>query len=236
MKHNKKTFQVWSENIEIGRSCPEPVSAKEVVPKWYKDLSRYSVGDKINVNESGAANMSVKACMPFLDTLTSGYIIKLHCDILVEWADEDNFTMKWTSDIPPLTPRGKSVADSIPTAEGYTSFSQAWEIKYPFKTPRGYSVLIAQPFNRLDLPTLATSGIVDADFGIGSGGVPFALKKGFSGIIEAGTPILQMFPFKRESWKKERINFSDSLGWGSRPRNKITGWYKNEIWQRKTYE
>ena len=236
MKTNKKIFQVWSQNLEVGNSCPEPVPAKELIPKWYKDLSRYSVGDKISINESGAANMSVKACMPFLDTLTSGYIIKLHCDILVEWKNDDNFTMKWTSDIPPLTPRGTSIGESIPTAEGYTPFLQAWEIRYPFKTPKGYSVLITQPFNRLDLPTLATSGIVDADNGIGAGGVPFALKKGFSGIIEAGTPILQMLPFKREDWKKERIEDPKLSNLVFSPRNKITGWYKNELWQRKTYE
>ena len=236
MKSNKKIFEVWSENAQIANNCPEPVPAKELIPKWYKDLSRYSVGDKINISEDGAANMSVKACMPFLDTLTSGYIIKLHCDILVEWTSEDNFTMKWTSDIPPLTPRGKSIAESIPTAEGYTPFLQAWEIRYPFRAPKGYSVLVTQPFNRLDLPTLATSGIVDADRGIGTGGVPFALKKGFSGIIEAGTPILQMLPFKREDWKKERVEDPKLTQLGFSPRNKITGWYKNELWQRKSYE
>jgi hypothetical protein len=236
MKLNKKKFEVWSESSYISNLCPEPVPAKEVIPKWYKDLSRYSVGNKLSIDGSGGANMGVKACMPFLDSLTSGYIIKLHCDILVEWQDEDNFTMKWTSDIPPLTPRGKAIAESIPTTEGYTPFLQAWEIKYCFKAPKGYSVLITQPFNRLDLPTLATSGIVDADSGIGTGGVPFALKKGFSGIIEAGTPILQMMPFKREDWKKELIDPEQTEGWSARPRNKITGWYKSELWQRKTYE
>ena len=180
--------------------------------------------------------MSVKSCMPFLDSLTSGFIIKLHCDILVEWEDEDNFTMKWTSDMPPLSARGQSIADSVPTANGYTPFSQAWEIKYSFQTPKGYSVLVSHPFNRLDLPFISTSGIVDADKGIGSGGIPFAVKKGFSGIIEAGTPILQLLPFKREDWKKELIDLSQTQGWSGRPRNKITGWYKNELWQRKSYE
>jgi hypothetical protein len=236
MKSNKKIFEVWSENSYVSNLCPEPVSAKEVIPKWYKDLSRYSVGDKLSIDSSGGANMGVKACMPFLDSLTSGYIIKLHCDILVEWQDDDNFTMKWTSDMPPLTSRGEAIGKSIPTTEGYTPFLQAWEIKYCFKVPKGYSVLVTQPFNRLDLPTLATSGIVDADNGIGTGGVPFALKKGFSGIIEAGTPILQMLPFKREDWKKELLDVPPSDGWSARPRNKITGWYKNELWKRKTYE
>jgi hypothetical protein len=236
MRIKKKTFEVWAETPEISNLFPEPVPAKEVIPKWYKDLSRYSVGNKLVIADNGGANMSVKTCMPFLDSLTSGYIIKLHCDILVEWTDDNNFTMKWTSDIPPLTSRGKSIAESVPTAQGYSTFSQAWEIKYCFKAPKGYSVLVTHPLNRLDLPFIATSGIVDADNGIGTGGVPFALKKGFSGIIEAGTPILQMIPFKREDWKKELVPAMETAGWSARPRNKITGWYKNEIWKRKVYE
>jgi len=34
--------------------------------------------------------------------------------------------------------------------------------------------------------------------------VPFAIKKGFSGIIEAGTPILQMLPFKKRRLEKRK--------------------------------
>jgi hypothetical protein len=236
MKLNKKHMQFWAETSGVKNLCPEPVPAKELVPKWYKDLSRYSGANKLMITDTGAANMSVKSCMPFLDTLTSGYIIKLHCDILVEWQDDDNFTMQWTSDMPPLTARSKSVADSVPTANGYTPFSQAWEIKYCFQAPKGYSVLVSHPFNRLDLPFISTSGIVDADKGIGSGGVPFAIKKGYSGIIEAGTPILQLLPFKRDNWQKQMVDASNTVGWSERPRNKITGWYKNELWQRKSYE
>jgi hypothetical protein len=236
MKLKKQTIKFWAESSNVSNLCPVPVPSKEVVPKWYKDLSRYSEGNKLNIDKSGGANMSVKACMPFLDSLTSGYMIKLHCDILVEWQDEDTFTMKWTSEMPPLTPRGKSIAESVPTANGYTPFLQAWEIKYCFKAPKGYSLFVTHPLNRLDLPFISTSGVVDADKGIGSGGVPFALKKGFSGIIEAGTPILQLVPFKREDWKKELIDSSETQGWSARPRNKITGWYKNELWQRKSYE
>ena len=30
---------------------------------------------------------------------------------------------------------------------------------------------------------------------------PFLLKKNFEGLIKQGTPIIQVIPFKRESWK-----------------------------------
>lgn len=236
IKLNKKTFNFWAPNKAISSLCPEPVPAKDVIPKWYKNLSRYSEGTKLSIDNYGSSNMSVKACMPFLDSLTSGYIIKLHCDILVDWQDDDSFTMKWTSDLPPLTPRSQPVAEAVPTANGYTSFLQAWEIKYYFQAPKGYSVFVTHPLNRLDLPFISTSGIVDADRGIGSGGVPFALKKGFSGVIEAGTPILQLIPFKREDWKKRIISPDSGYEWNAISRNKITGWYKNELWQKKRFE
>ena len=154
MKLNKKHIKFWAEDSIVTNLCPPPVPAKEIIPKWYKDLSRYTSGNKLHISDTGSANMGVKACMPFLDTLTSGYIIKLHCDILVEWQEDDNFTMKWTSDIPPLTPRSTSIAESVPTASGYTPFLQAWEIKHCFKVPKGYSVLVSHPLNRLDLQGL----------------------------------------------------------------------------------
>ena len=37
MKLNKKAFQVWGETSSILNLCPEPVPAKELIPKWYKD-------------------------------------------------------------------------------------------------------------------------------------------------------------------------------------------------------
>ena len=35
--------------------------------------------------------------------------------------------------------------------------------------------------------------------------IPQQIEEGFEGIIEEGTPILQIIPFKRESWKAEYL-------------------------------
>lgn len=236
-KFGPKEIKFWAINEGIASLCPAPVPAKKEIPKWYRDASRY-IGpeDKLVVGENGSVNSGVKTCMSFLDGITSGYIVKLHCDVMVEQNQNgDGFSMKWSSVVHPLTSRSLAIAEQLPTVPGFGQFLQAWEFKYGFTLPKGYTMLVTQPFNRYDLPTFATTGFVDADTTVGPGGVPFAVADGFEGIIPAGTPILQIIPMKRENWK---MNVTDSPYpemWNSSPRNRLTGWYKNEIWKKKDF-
>jgi hypothetical protein len=57
-------------------------------------------------------------------------------------------------------------------------------------------------------------------------------------MIPMGTPIAQILPFKREDWKsvedktlekEARLNYLKSS-------SVFRGWYKNNIWKKKTYE
>ena len=64
------------------------------------------------------------------------------------------------------------------------------------------------------------------------------LKTGFSGIIERGTPMLQIIPFKRESWKSvedESILKQGRIA-NNLAINTIQHWYKKNAWFKKTYE
>jgi len=89
-----------------------------------------------------------------------------------------------------------------------------------------------------NLPFITTTGIMDTDkWGIW-GNQPFALQSGWEGVIPAGTPIIQVFPFKRDDWK-HRID--DSLTkWGNneniRRTSKLQGYYKNNAWQKKSFK
>lgn len=231
----EKPIEFWAMNKHVAGIVDPPTPAKDEIPQWYKSLSRF-VGPegKMVIGENGQANVGLKTCASFLDSLTSGYMINLHCDIYVEDVG-DGKVMTWSSSEHPLTGRGKDLADQLPKVPGYGSFTQAWEIKYGFRVPKGYSVFITQPFNRFDLPTLATSGVVDADTNIGPGGIPFAVREDFSGIIKAGTPILQLFPFKRDDWKHIIIDQPYEESYNARPRNKLWGWYKETVWKKKSY-
>ena len=230
---DKKEIEFWAIDSDAKdiAECPEPASKS--VPQWYKDLGRFMGSDKLVV-ENGKSNTGLKTCAPFLDAMIGGYIVKLHCDILVEIIN-DEIVCNWTSAISPMSNRGPLYAQQLPKVNGYGYFSQAWEMKYAFRVPKGYSVLVTQPINRFDSPIYVTSGVIDADTTLGPGGIPFAFKEGFEGIIPRGTPIAQLFPFKRDDWEGKEIEAPISNFFMMNARNKFYGWYKENVWKKKSY-
>jgi len=87
------------------------------------------------------------------------------------------------------------------------------------------------------LPFITHNAIIDTDGWPITGPVPFVIKKGFSGLIPAGTPIYQMLFIKRDNWNSEqgeydklynkKIEFS--------VRKFLKDGYKKQIWSRKEY-
>jgi hypothetical protein len=229
-----KEIEFWLKYDYLKEIVDFPVPASTMIPKWYKDVPRFVNSDKPMISDEGAVNTGVKTCAPFLDALTFGYIVKLHCDVMVEEINGEN-RITWASKQSPLSGRPKSAADQLPKVPGYGPFTQAWELQTGFKTPKGYSVLITQPFNRQDLNTFITTGIIDCDDYLGPGGIPFAIREGFTGIIKEGTPIAQMIPFKRDSWKSTVVDNKFPFG-DQRGRKKIMGWYKENIWKKKEFK
>lgn len=231
----RKTVNFWTHEKEVEFSVPIPSPAKKEVPQWYKSLPRFFEGSKQEINDRGSDNLGVKACIPFYDAMTAGYVIKLHCDIYVSLDQYGKQVIQWKSTSKPLTARPETAANQVPQIDGFTSFMFAWEILYHYILPRGYSAIVTQPMNRYDLPFITTSAIVDGDRGIGPGAVAFALNEKFTGIIKAGTPIIQVIPFKRKSWKTKLIGKQHKRAINFTPYNE-EGWYKKHLWKRKSYE
>jgi hypothetical protein len=72
---------------------------------------------------------------------------------------------------------------------------------WSIKTEPGYSTLFVPPFHRESIFTILP-GVVDTDQYSAAVNFPFVLNDwGFEGMIPAGTPMAQVIPFKRESWK-----------------------------------
>jgi hypothetical protein len=214
-------------------NLPKP-SAK-YIPDWYKK-TKVNIEDVSTKIQSGK---TFKHCVPFLDAISSGYIYELYADLEVEkTAGFPN--LLWRSpeyDMISNKQDGSSGMMDIPN--GYSSKLYSFNHQLYIKTPPGYSVLITQPFNRTDLPFYALSGIVDTDKSpMFPGGYPIFLKDNFEGIIEKGTPILQIIPFKRERWKSE--NSISLLKEGGKTyrmsQSVIEFWYKKNAWFRKSYE
>jgi hypothetical protein len=239
-KSKKIIFYPKSEKVKQTIPCPQIVSA----PKWFKEIPIYEKNINLNLDnklivENGQANYTAKACMPFLDSLTTGYSFNLWCDIQVRINTDGSPRITWANtddDLSPVIGRLEPKGFSVPN--GFNSLIFSWISAWGIKTPRGYSCILTHPFNRTDLPFLTTTGIMDTDrWGIW-GNQPFHLQKDFEGVIEAGTPIIHVYPFKRDNWKFE-IN-DDLTEWANyeniRRTSKFRGYYKNKYWNKKSFK
>lgn len=66
---------------------------------------------------------------------------------------------------------------------------------------------------------------------------PFFIKDGWAGIIEAGTPLAQLIPVKRDSWvsKKVCLEEDEVTKRNQNYRKNIIRSYKKLFWNKKTY-
>jgi len=185
-----KKIKFISEKPEY--NIEHPVPASRLVPEWYRKMP----GEKDRIE-------TVKKCIPFLDALTSGYAITLPVDVY--YNDEAkkfmyNSPFKIESDHVP------SQTEDVEIDDSYDTIPHKWLNNWKIETPKGYSCLFIHPLDRMDLPFYSFSGIVDTDRHPVIINFPFVIKKGFNGVIPKGTPIIQIIPFKRESWESKVID------------------------------
>lgn len=220
-----------------------PLPAKKVIPDWYKkaESSYMQQGEKVP---------GLKACIPFLDTMTSGYVLRLPVNVYInEEKNESNLAnifnntenslqIRW--DGPDsmgnfIMERSKDSGATMPRPAGHYPnhlvFNDFWSIK----TPKGWSILMTQPLNRHDLPFTIPSGIIDSDKFYSPGNLPFFVKRGFSGMVPEGTPIAQIIPIKRASWKMLFDEGMADLETKQSVELKKSS-YKKKFWQRKSYD
>jgi hypothetical protein len=212
----------------------QPLPAKKFLPQWYKD-SELTITD-----ENGEEHAGLKKCVPFLDSMLSGYMLVTPMDIFVSKKEDGSLDIRWNSpDIFQdfITERTNDLGEKMPRPTGHYENHLAFRGVWGFRTPRKWSVLVVQPLNRHDLPFTITSGIMDADRYSTSGNIPFFIKKDFVGMIPAGTPFAQLIPVKRASWgsiKNDKgLQFLEDLQ-GAMVR-KLNKSYKRFFWEKKEY-
>lgn len=213
----------------------EPKPAIECVPDWYKEMSEYHFG---RIGEP-----TMKSHLPFADTFSMGYIQETWSDIFIESNNDDLKIMHTPSNGTPgaittINMSPPASKDLIKMSEEYHSLETIWIAPWMPQTPLGYSTLITHPLNRNDLPFTTLTFVIDSDKYWADRRIPFFIKKGFEGIIPKGTPMYQMIPFKRDSWKKTKSEF-DEVGL-----EKMKYWitkyikdgYKKQFWNIKDYQ
>lgn len=210
--------------------------AKNIIPKWFKEIKAFPTG--YPPKDVSSFRRTVKTCIPFLDALTSGYLITTSYDIVVT-QENGSPVLSWPEGGSLVEVRDNKYNEAVPVPVGHSPVQFIWKIPVSTKVPKEYSILFTHPFNRFDLPFTSLSGIVDGDYAlIGEGKYPFFIKEGFEGLIPQGTPIVQCLPFKNESWKsvKDESLRAESRLMNMRASSILTGFYKKTFWQKKYYE
>lgn len=239
MKTKTIEFHPVDPLIEHTMDFPEPAS--KFIPEWYRTLNPKVSLEHGPTNKQRADyfnNLTIKRCMPFYDAMTSGYIITLSSDIV--FVDEAQYGNRivWPVSYPVVGGHTTDQLGHFSIPEGYSK-TEVWKWNFPFviKTPPGYSCMFTHPTFMYDTPFRTMTGIVDTDTHIVSINFPFFIKENFMGKIEKGTPICQIFPFKREAWKMEKKEFNPKIHGALDNFFSVSEKsYKNRFWHRKSYK
>lgn len=216
----------------------KPKPASEYIPKWYKDAKSYlDPSGKKAPTLDGQPYATVKRCMPLWDLMTAGYIIETPYDIYVRQTPTGPY-FQW----------GTDEAIAFQAMEQFQNHPFSRDINYAvrivhpwsIKTPKGWSVLICEPQHQEPTPIITANGIVDTD----DYSLPFNMflklrDPEFEGMIPAGTPFVQVIPFKRESWVSELGGEKERTKYQSDIRKFSTVFfdrYKKFWWNRKEYK
>lgn len=171
----------------------EPRPAKSALPGWFREIPAIDTA-AVSARDGG---ITVKRCMPFLDALATGWVLPLAATVRLE-IKEGGKTVEsgWEFDRTMVSHHGPGQVRGHPHASrAACKFHNYWAIR----TAPGWSCLFLPPLNRPNGVFEAVAGIVDTDnytahihfpfFPIGPDGVH---------VIEKGTPIVQVIPFRRD--------------------------------------
>jgi len=198
MKHNQINFYLESP-LNNNRKYPEPKSSSFFIPDWYKKMKAYPTK-----NDSG----SMKACIPFRDALCAGYTIPLWQNMHFSKCGEDSSDYSWELDDDWNAAVGlhkEEQTQGSPLHEtNQCRMALKFESPWIIETPPGYSCLLVQPLNYSENRFYIPSAIVDTDTYKIPISFPFIITSPEDNFyLEAGMPLVQIIPFKRESWKGE---------------------------------
>ena len=236
--------------LDLNDKETHPIPTKLNLPEWYKKL------------EHTPPNQTVKGCMPFLDTLISGYLLKMPIDLYIEHninkkntEEKDCTQFARTFDNPqyyssnllninfqkefhsPIQLEGSSLLKKN-NSLAIHKILNPWKIK----TPKGYSCLFVPPLNNTDDRFSIIPGIVDTDVHEQEINFPIIINGDKYPVLETmikkGTPYVQIIPFKRDSWKMKITPFKikDKIKNIVSYNLNFFRTYQNNFWQKKSWK
>lgn len=194
----------------------KPYPAVKQLPKWFVDKDPYTDKSFLEYPDDGkfhvrrrVANATFKKCTPLLDGMSAGYIIPLWADVVVE-QEETRPMVYWKTKHDVFHMHGQS-GQEVPAPVGYDQVVLKYVNCWIPQTPPGYSCLIVSPLGYGDLPFKAIPAVVDTDKSTLELVFPMWIKKGLEGVVEKGTPMVQIIPFKRDNWTSTFDYYEDGV-------------------------
>lgn len=170
-----------------------PIPAKSHLPDWFRKLPAVSK-DHLSPGNNG---LTVKRCMPFLDAMTTGWLLTLAATVRLEVSQGGTIvTAGWEFDRTMVSNHGQHQVAGNPQAPNPPcKFHNYWSVR----TAPGWSCLFVPPLNRGDQPFECVAGIVDTDSYFAEIHFPFfATAPDGLYTIEKGTPLVQVIPLRRD--------------------------------------
>ena len=218
-------FSTHEDYYLLKENFPTPIKLN--IPEWYKKLEHGTRNTRAPEYENMIYWKTVKGCMPFLETLTSGYLLRLPVDYFIQHGtikDDDGTPV--VKVMTSLESEGESMyqaakglnINALAThhplqLEGspffkkngglaFSKITNPWHIK----TPPGYSCLFLNPLNNEEQDRFSIiPGIVHTDQYQVEVNFPIVVNHEKYGncefLIPKGTPYAQVIPFKRDDWK-----------------------------------
>jgi hypothetical protein len=171
-----------------------PVPAKAYLPDWFRKLPAHDP----DVERRTDTGLTVKRCMPFLDAMTTGWVLPLAASVRLEIsAGGTQVDAHWDFDRTLVSNHGMHQVKGNPMGlRPPCKFHNYWTIT----TPLGWSCLFVNPLNRPNGVVDVVAGVVDTDTYRSPIHFPFfAIGEDGLHVIEKGSPIVQVIPFRRDT-------------------------------------
>lgn len=194
--------QVVMDKFSDWDKVPPPMPATKMVPDWFKKTK--PLAGPID------SMPTIKKCPPFLDAITSGYIIPF-CSTLTIKYNRDKLVTKKGAGSMFCSSHAVGQFDKSPWKDKpVLKFASPWIIE----TPAGWSTFFTHPLNVSTEHYQMLSGIVDTDTYRVPTNFPFLLnlKPGEEFDLTTETPMIQCIPFKRQEWEME-VGTTDWTEW-----------------------
>lgn len=170
-----------------------PAPAKSNLPDWFRKLPAVS-RDHASTTDNG---LTVKRCMPFLDAMTTGWLLTLAATVRLEIKDGGTAVdAGWEFDRVMVSNHGAHQVSGNPRQpRPPCKFHNYWAVR----TAPGWSCLFVPPLNRPGQPFECVAGMVDTDSYVAEIHFPFfATAPDGLYTIEKGTPLVQVIPVRRD--------------------------------------